>query len=127
MNRITKKEIKEFEKEVIQLLTSYGAIKTENYGKSDTWDGIENTYICRTDMFGKIYFCIELDASYTYTVYVRFENEEYMKQVKQFTENRDICRKYDFCEFTSSRVIVQLENFMEEIIISEDEFFRVFA
>ena len=127
MKRITKKEIKEFENNVIELLMSYNAVRTENYGKIPTWEGIKNTYVCNTEMFGKVYFCIETDDHYTYSIYIRFENENYMNMIKDFTQNKDICSKFDFCELTQSRVLVQLENFIEEVTISKDEYTMLFA
>lgn len=68
MRKQTKKQLKEFNNEIIEMLTYYGATKVD-----------ERTYSMDSDKIGKLYIILDLTPSTVYTVYARFEEEKACK------------------------------------------------
>lgn len=65
MKKQTKKQLAEFNNEVIEILEFYGAVK-EN----------ENTYSIDSDKIGKLTIKLENETSKVYTIFARFEDPE---------------------------------------------------
>lgn len=71
MKKQTKKQLQDFNNEVIEILEFYGATKLN-----------ENTYTMNSDKIGLLTITLENEPSKIYTIYSRFEDTE--KAIKYF-------------------------------------------
>src|SRR5699024_10688760 len=69
MKNKTRKQITDFNNEVLNILDFYGAVKTENEFNKDV-------YVIDSARIGRLYITLNHDISKIYTIYTRFEDTE---------------------------------------------------
>lgn len=123
MKNITKAENKAYFTQAVNTLLENGATKTTNYGLSDTWQGLENTYKYVSDVFGTVYFIVDNDNTNCYSLYIRFDSDENARKYCNYTETQYThTGKYNVHDYSSSRPLHVLENVLFELTLTELEY-----
>jgi len=101
MKKITKKEMKTFYNDTLNLIKSFGAVESNYY--------LSNGYEINTRL-GKLYIKIDNEPSSVFTVFARFEDVE--KASKMLPCN-PYSGKYNFHSYNRESVIRGLETLLE--------------
>ena len=99
MRKQTKKQLQEFNNEVIEILNFYGASQVS-----------ENKYYMNSDKIGKLHITLDTDTSQVYSIYTEFEDT---KKAVNFFNVRLYNGKMHSNEFTPEPGILFIDELLD--------------